>query len=133
MRRTVKKYRWLLIYLTISLFFSAAIPARSLAYVIPSIKGFDLKEYNRVKDLAIIQKELESKIISQRLKDLGFTPEEIKERLAKLSDAEIHSIVSQIEAVKAGGDGTGVLVGVILGIILILLIFQVTGRRIVIE
>ncbi len=128
-----KVSRWVLIYLTLSIFVTSAIPARSLAYTIPTIAGLEEGAYNRQKDMAIIQKELESKIISQRLKDLGLTPQEIKERLSRLSDAEIHAIASQIEALKAGGDGTGLLVAMLLILVIVLLILQITGRRIVIQ
>ncbi len=133
MERTVMRYRWLIVYLAVSLFITSAIPARSLAYMIPSTQGLEMGGYDRKGDLSTIQRELESKVVAQRLKDFGLTPEEVKERLSRLSDEEIHTIASQIEALKAGGDGTGLLVAILLVLVIVLLVLQLTGRRIVIQ
>ncbi len=122
------------VYLIISLSILWSVPPQAFAYLLSSntIMGSE-QVYDRDKAINTIEKELESKVISQRLKDLGFGIDEIKQRLEKLSDKEIHRIATQIESVKAGGDGTGFIISVLIIIILILVILHLTGRRIIIQ
>src|SRR5262245_5456273 len=70
-------------------------------------------QINRQEDLRVVQKALENKMISQRLKDMGLTEEEIQQRLSKMSDQEVHQLASQMQALTPGGDGTGIIVGVL--------------------
>jgi multidrug efflux pump subunit AcrB len=57
----------------------------------------------RNQNIQTIQKALESKIVKQRLQDLGFSEEEIQERLNQLSDEEVHSLAMQIDSLSQGG------------------------------
>lgn len=78
----------------------------------------------RAADIATIQKSLETKIVRDRLGQLGFTPAEIEERLLYANDAELHQLASQSETMMAGGDG-GIIVTVLVVVLLILLIQRV--------
>jgi hypothetical protein len=69
-----------------------------------------LTESERSADLGKIQKMLEMKVIQERLKQLGFSKEEIESRLEQLSDEQIHQLALQIDELKVGGNGGGVLV-----------------------
>ena len=83
----------------------------------------------RVADLAKIQTALESKIIRQKLMDYGLSPEETMARVNKLSDAQIHQLAAHTDSLQAGGDGLGLLIGlVILALLVVLLIYLVEGR-----
>ncbi len=73
---------------------------------------------NRDADIAKIQKALETKIIQQKLIDLGLTPEEVVARLNNLSTEQIHELASRTDALQAGGDaGTLIYAFIILGAI----------------
>lgn len=86
----------------------------------------------RQDDLAKIQTVLESKIIRQRLSDLGLTQEEITSRLAQLSDPEIHQVASNIDSLYAGGDGLSVIIALLVIAILVVILLQLTGHKVII-
>jgi hypothetical protein len=87
---------------------------------------------SRQEDMATIQKALEQKLVKERLKDLGYTEEEIKARLDRLSDAEVHSLASQLDALMPAGDGFEAAVIILLVLVLVVLVLLVMGKRIVI-
>jgi hypothetical protein len=78
----------------------------------------------RAADMKTIQGTLESKILRERLKELGLTDAEIESRLSKLSDKEVHQFATRIQAVNPGGNVTviGILVGIVLVLVIIYLI-----------
>ncbi len=76
-----------------------------------------LPESDRSADLGKIQKTLEIKVIQERLKQLGFSTEEIESRLGQLSDEQIHQLALQIDELKVGGNG---------GVIILLLVIALT-------
>ncbi len=83
----------------------------------------------RTADLARIQVTLESKVVQQKLKDYGLTPEETMVRINNLSDEQIHQLATNTDALQAGGDGIGLLVGVVvLAILVVVLIYLLQGR-----
>ncbi|MBE9569572.1 MAG: PA2779 family protein [Proteobacteria bacterium] len=90
--------------------------------------------YNmRQQDTATIKKVLEQKLVKQRLKVLGYSEYEVKARLDKLSDNELHRFATQLDALSAGGDALGVLVAILVIAAIIALILFMTGKRIVIQ
>jgi hypothetical protein len=68
---------------------------------------------DREADLATIRQALELKVVKTRLLDYGFTPEEITERIALLSDEELHRFALRADEVHVGGDGAVILLLVI--------------------
>ena len=64
----------------------------------------NLTGVDRAEDLQKIQSALELKMVSERLKQLGFTTEEIKAKLVHLSDEELHKIAGQIDGLRVGGE-----------------------------
>jgi hypothetical protein len=83
----------------------------------------------RTADLARIQVTLESKVVQQKLMDYGLTPEETMARINNLSDEQIHQLATNTDALQAGGDGVGMLVGlIVLAILVVVLIFLLQGR-----
>ena len=87
---------------------------------------------SRQDDMATIQKALEQKLVRERLKDLGYTEEEIKARLDRLSDAEVHSLASQLDSLMPAGSWEAVLVVILLIAILVVLILMWTGKKLVV-
>jgi predicted PurR-regulated permease PerM len=85
---------------------------------------------NRQIDMARVQKILEDKMVRERLKDLGYTQDEISARLDQLSDQELHALATRLDTLTAGGSTTGVLIVVFLVAILIVLILLYYGKRI---
>lgn len=81
----------------------------------------------RNQDIQTIQKALENKIVKQRLQDLGFSEEEIQERLNQLSDEEIHSLAMQIDSLSQGGI-LGVVIAVLIIVVLVLVIMKLMDK-----
>ncbi len=77
---------------------------------------------NRAADIAKIQTFLESKVIRQKLMDLGLSSEEAMARMNKLSDEQLHQFASRIDSLQAGGMGTSGLIIILLLVIIIILI-----------
>ena len=90
--------------------------------------------YNmRQQDTATIKKVLEQKLVKQRLKVLGYSEDEVKARLDKLSDNELHRFATQLDTLTAGGDALGVLLAILVIVGIIALILFITGKRVVIQ
>ena len=87
---------------------------------------------SRQEDMATIQRALEDKLVRERLKDLGYTEEEIKARLDRLSDAELHSLASQIDSLMPAGGWEAAIVVILLVAILVVLVLMWTGHKIAI-
>jgi len=83
-------------------------------------------------DWTKVQAILESKVIRQRLLDLGLTAEETASRLSQLSEAERHQIASQIDSLYAGGDGLGTVAALLVIAVLVVVLLHLTGHRVII-
>ena len=86
----------------------------------------------REQALSRIQALLESKVIHQRLADLGLTEGEIMDRLGQLTDEQIHQVTAQLDALIPGGDGLGVVVALLVIAILVVILLQLTGHKVII-
>ena len=93
-----------------------------------------LSPADRSSALQKIQKFLEMKMVGERLKDFGFTPDEIQSRLNQLSDPQVHQLAMQIDNLKVGGnDALGILVALLVIAILVVILVWLLGHRIVIK
>jgi hypothetical protein len=84
--------------------------------------------FDRTEDLQKIQTVLESKMVSERLRQLGFMQDEIQARLCQLSDEQIHQLALNLDEVKVGGDGLGVVIAVLVIAILVVLFVYLLKR-----
>ena len=92
-----------------------------------------MSETERNAELHEIKKILESKAVSTRLQQFGFTPEEVQERLSQLSDQQIHQIALQLDQLKVGqGDALGIIIAVLVIAILVVVLLKLTGHDIII-
>src|SRR5512147_2502027 len=100
--------RWITWYLVAAIFVIGITP-RAYAGFAPS-EGFALASGERAANLDKVQKFLEMKMVRERLKDLGFTAEEIQGKLKDLSDHQLHQLAMKMDDLKVGGDGLGVVI-----------------------
>ncbi len=96
-------------------------------------EGVSLLTFDRQSDLQKIQKVLETKMVSERLKDLGFTRDEIQSRLNLLDDQQIHQMAVKVEELQVGGDGAGVVIALLVIVILAIIIYFLLGHRVVVR
>lgn len=92
-----------------------------------ALPGFD-----RAADLDKIQKTLETKMVKERLEKLGFSQEEINNRIEQLSDQQIHQLALQLDGLKVGGDGLGVVIALLVIVILVVILLQLTGHKVIV-
>lgn len=118
-----------------SFLFVSVIPAKTLAYVVSSgeFYGPAVSQSVRVADMDKIQRVLESRIISERLKGLGLSEEEINTRLSKLTDEELHQFATQVDSLYPGGNGLGIVIAILVIILLVIVILKVMDKKIIIE
>lgn len=126
----------LILYLCAALVVTGAIsafPVAGWAAFVPSDAALSAPGFDREADMAQLQTYLERKVVAQRLADWGLGPQDIASRIGQLSDAQIHQAVVQLDSVQPGGDsGLGVIVALLVIAILVVVLLQLTGHRIVI-
>lgn len=118
-------------YLIVALFFLGMIP-KVYAGFSPS-EAISILNFDRASDLDKIRNVLEMKMVRERLKAFGFTPEEIEKKLSQLSDQQIHQLALNLDELKVGGDGWAVLIVLLLLAIVVGIYLYVTGYRLVLE
>ena len=130
MRKTIRKY--VIWYLAVAMLVIGITPKVQAGFS-PS-EAMGLAAVERSSDLQRIQKFLELKMVGERLKGYGFTGEEIQSRLNTLSDPQIHQLALKIDDWKVGGDsGLGIIIALLVIFILVVLVLQITGHRIVVK
>jgi Flp pilus assembly protein TadB len=125
----------LVIYLIIWVFILGLLTSNGMAMLIPSIlpEARSNSITQREGELQKIQVLLESKLISQRLSDLGLTVLEVQERLAQLPDEQIHQIVQQLDSLQPGGDSAlGIIIALLVIAILVVILLHITGHKIIV-
>ena len=118
------------ILLVISMTFISMIPRVEGAFI-PSDESYSL--ILKEKDMAVVQKVLEHKIVKGRLSTLGYSEREISERLNQLSDEELHGLASQIDTLVCGGSSLGLVIGLLLIVLIVILILKLSDKKIIIE
>ena len=120
--------RVLCCYLAVALFV-IGVAEKTYAGFSPS-EVIALSPLERTVDLGKIQAALETKLVGERLAQLGFTKNEIQSRLGQLSDQQLHKIALKVDELKVAGDGGGVVIAILLiAIIVLLIVYLVPGAR----
>ncbi len=88
---------------------------------------------SKTEDIEKVQKFLEMKIVSQRLKDFGYSEKEIMDRLNNLDAQTLHQIALKIDEMKVAGDAGLAIVLALVIIALVVLIINLTGHRVVVK
>jgi hypothetical protein len=127
-KRFVKCVAW---YLVAGMFLIGMAPRVDAG--LSSSETVALPQVDPTSDLQYIQKLLETKMIRERLGQLGFSHDEIQARINQLNDRELHQLALSLDEIRVGGNGFAVLVVLLLVGILIGVWLHVTGRRVVIE
>lgn len=118
-------------YLVLAMLIIAIVPRVEASFV-PS-NALVPHEDQRAADLGKIQNLLETKLVKQRLQDLGFNSDEVKERLSLLSDQQLHNYARQLDDLRPGGDGIGAIIGVLIIVILVIVILHLTGHKVIVQ
>jgi hypothetical protein len=88
----------------------------------------------RTSDLQKIQRFLEMKMVRERFRELGISPEEIQARLDQVSDPQLHQLALKLDELKIGADsGLGIIIFLLVVAIVVIIIIQLTGHRVVVK
>jgi hypothetical protein len=115
----------LVVYLALSLVvmgvLSVLAPVSANAMLMPSEMsgGTVAVADQRAADLDQIQSRLESKVVAQRLSDLGLTTQEVQDRMQSLNSEQLHQVAQNLDGVQMGGDL--ILILAIVGAVVLLL------------
>jgi hypothetical protein len=113
---------------------SAIHVAPAAAGLAPSrISGVTAITSSRDADLLAVQRAMEHKLVAQKLRDYGVTPEDAQIRLASLSDEDLHTLASATAGLPSGSDDLGTLVTILLIVLLVILILKLLNRQIVVR
>lgn len=129
MRRRLTRY--VLWYMVAATFLLAVIPRVEAGFSPSEMIG--QSQLSRSADIEKIRNILETKMIRERLYNLGFSQEEILAKLNQLTDDQIHQVALKLDEVKVGGSTGEVVLIIILIIALAALIFYMTGHRIIVK
>ncbi len=117
-------------YLVIAMFIIGIAPRVDAGLVESEITP--LMQVDRTTELEKIQNFLETKAVSKRLEQFGYTQDEVQKRLTQLSDQQIHQIATRLDDLKIGGDGAGIIIALLVIVVLIIVILQLTGHKVVV-
>jgi hypothetical protein len=112
-------------YLVVAMFMIGIVP-RVYAGFSPS-NLMELSQVDRSADLGKIQAVLETKMIRERLENLGFSQDEIRSRLDRLNDEQIHELALELDELRVAGDSSGVIIVLLLIALGVVLILYLTG------
>jgi len=88
--------------------------------------------FSRSTDMNRVMKVIETKMVRERLEQLGYTPEEIQSRLNQLTEEQLHRFASTLDELKVGGDGLGIVIALLVIAILVVLLLQLTGHKVIV-
>jgi hypothetical protein len=111
--------RSIAIFLSILMALTPVLPAQAAIIGNDQIINQGLSNQTR----AGLQQLLEKEILQQQLQEWGVNPDQIKSRIARLTDAELARINQQINGLHAGGD----VIGILLVIFLVFVITDIFG------
>ena len=125
----MKQVTW---YLVVAMFVIGITPRVYAGFSPSEVVG--LSPIDRGSDLEKIQNAIETKMIRERLKQIGFTPDEIQKKLSQLSDQQIHQLALQLDELQVGGDGGWVILGILIVLAAIaVLVIYLTGHEVVVR
>jgi hypothetical protein len=120
--------RILSLYLVLAMLL-LSLPSQGWAMFIPSNQAVPTRQ----TDMITIQKALESSVVKQRLMDYGLSSEEAMTRINKLSDKEIHQFAGNLDSLQAGADAVDALIFLVLVAIIVVVVLQATGRKVIVR
>jgi hypothetical protein len=130
MARFLKK--WIAWYLVVAMFVIGITPRVYAGFAPSEVLGLSPAE--RATDLQKVRQFLEMKMVRERLKEWGYTPEEIQSRLSQLNDEQIHQLALKLDDLNVAGDSAlGIIIALLIIAILVIVIIQLLGHKIVIK
>ena len=130
----VSRFRVPLLALVMATYLSLFFTSPGIAGMIGSIASPDLQESStRAGDIDKIQLALENEIVQAKLRAYGLTQEEIQSKFQEMTDSQISLLAQASDDVLAGGDGLGIVIGILVVVLLVIVIIKLMNKSIVIR
>jgi hypothetical protein len=85
-------------------------------------------------DLEKVRKFLEMKMVGERLRELGLAPGEVQSRLDQLNDQQLHQLALRVDDLTVAGDeGLGIIIALLVIAIIVIIVIQLTGHKVVVK
>jgi hypothetical protein len=84
------------------------------------------------RDMKVVRNAIETKLVRERLKALGYSEDEVNAALSRLSDSERHRLAGKIEHLTSGGV-IGAVIAVLIVILLVVVILKLTDKQLVVD
>jgi hypothetical protein len=120
--------RSLSLYLVLAMLL-LSLPSQGWAMFMPSSQTAPTRQ----TDVITIQKALESSVVKQRLMDYGFSSEEAMSRINRLTDKEIHQFAGNLDSLQAGADAVDALIFLVLVAIIVVVVLEATGHKVIVR
>ncbi len=119
-------------YLVVAMFVIGITPRVYAGFAPSEVLGLSPAE--RAADLQKVRQFLEMRMVGERLKELGYTSQEIQARLSQLTDEQIHQLALKVDDLNVAGDSAlGIIIVLLIIVILVIVIIQLTGHKIVVK
>jgi len=105
------------------------LPSQGWAMFIPTGQSASVRQ----SDLSTIQKALETTVIKQRLEDYGLSSKETLARINSLSDQQIHQFATNLDSLQAGADAIDAVIFLLLVAIIVVVVLEATGHRVIVK
>lgn len=130
----LKKFRNTALALGFTTYFFIFLSAPAMAGLVDSALA-DGSEVNQVRKVEIekIQTALEKQVVIDKLSTFGLHPDEIKNKLSRMSDAQVHLLAQASDDVLAGGDGVGFVIGLLLVVLLVIVILKLMNKEVIVR
>lgn len=129
----MKKFRMPLLAVIVAVHLLVFMSSPAVAGLIASTPSGETASLVRADEINQIQKALESQIVGEKLKAYGMSSAEVSDKLKGMSDGQIHLLAQASDRVLAGGDGLGLVVGVLIVVILVIVILKLYDKQIVVK
>jgi len=117
-----------------AVYLSAFFTSPAIAGMVGSIASSEFgSAETRAEEINRIQLALENEMVKAKLTAFGLTSEEIQQKLQEMDDQQISLLAQASEDVLAGGDGIGLVIGVLVIILLVIVILKLMDRSIVVK
>jgi len=134
MKREKMYFRLIGSYLALCLMLLGSFPGEVFAGMVPSHVIYSRNGSDRGDDLEQIRQVLETRLVSERMADLGLNRTEIDTRLALLDDDALHEVATDLKLLQKGSDGVlGTVIALLVIAILVVVLLQLSGRKVIIE
>jgi hypothetical protein len=124
--------RWVAWYMVMAMVLIGITPPVHAGLMPSEVLG--VSPADRSSDLQKVRKFLEMKRVGERLRELGLAPGEVQSRLDQLTDQQLHQLALRADDLTVAGDeGLGIIIALLGIAIIIVIVIQLTGHRVVVK